>query len=76
MNKLVPIQKLPPPEMPKEWNYDKSVKKTKTFIYKWKNLTIEILNELYIARDKLSKTPKEAGKMGANKRWHGANAPR
>jgi len=76
MNELIPVQKLTPPKIPKKWDYDKSVRKTKTFIYKWKNLTVDILNELWIARERLSKTPSEAGKMGAEKRWRGKKVPR
>jgi len=41
------------PQIPEDWNYDESVKKVKGFIYKWKNLTIEIAQELRIAREKL-----------------------
>ena len=43
------------PAVPNDWDYDNSVKKTKTFFYKWKNLTNEILEELWIAREMLSK---------------------
>ena len=49
-NELVKIEK---PELPKNWDYEKSVKKTKARIYKWKKLTKEILVELFIAREKL-----------------------
>jgi len=41
------------PEIPEFWDYDSSVKKVKTVIYKWKNLTEEIAEELYVAREKL-----------------------
>jgi len=44
-------------KIPKNWNYEESVKKVKSFIYKWKNLTTEILIELWIAREKLSVEP-------------------
>lgn len=43
------------PEIPTEWNYDKSVEIVKSSIYKAKNLTEDILKELYIAREILSK---------------------
>ena len=36
------------------WDYDKSVEKVKSLILKRKNLTIDILRELYIARQLLS----------------------
>jgi len=42
------------PAIPEDWNYDESIKKVKGFVYKAKNLTEEILKELYIAREKLS----------------------
>jgi len=42
------------PEVPDNWDYEKSVNKVKTFIYKWKNLTSDIMMELWVAREKLS----------------------
>lgn len=42
------------PNIPEIWNYEDSIAKVKPMIYKWKNLTFEILQELYIAREKLS----------------------
>jgi len=42
------------PSIPKKWNYRVSVKRIKQLIYKWKNLTDEVFDELYIARKKLS----------------------
>jgi len=53
MNELVEI--LDKPITPDNWDYDESVKKTKAFLYKWKTLTVEFANELWIARDNLSK---------------------
>lgn len=52
MRELVPV--IEKPELPEHWDYDESVKKVINFVYKWKNLTIEILEELYIAREMLS----------------------
>ena len=49
------IVKYEKPEVPEEWEYKKSVKKVKGFIYKWKNLSEEIARELWIAREVLSK---------------------
>lgn len=46
--------KLERPQLPKNWNYDESVKKVSGLIYKWKNLTEEIALELWIAREMLS----------------------
>jgi|TARA_R100000501_G_C2607462_1_gene102825 site-specific DNA-cytosine methylase len=48
---LVEVKK---PIIPKDWDYDESVKTVKTFVYKWKNLTTDIISELYVAREKLS----------------------
>jgi len=54
-NKLQIIEeKLALPLIPHNWNYEVSVAKTKQLIYKWKNITREIAEELYIAREKLS----------------------
>lgn len=49
-NELV---KLAIPELPENWDYDESVKKTKAIVYKWKTLTKELAEELWIAREKL-----------------------
>ena len=46
-------EKLAIPQIPHNWNYEASVAKTKQLIYKWKNITKEIAEELYIAREKL-----------------------
>lgn len=46
---------LSPPAEPEQWDYDSSVKKVSVFTYKWKNLTADIANELYIACIKLSR---------------------
>ena len=37
-----------------DWDYDKSVKKVRQLVVNWKNISIEIMRELYIARQKLS----------------------
>ena len=42
------------PILPDNWDYSASVKKTKQYLYKWKNITAELVNELWIAREKLS----------------------
>lgn len=41
------------PQIPKVWDYGKSIEKVKGVIYKWKNLTVKMAQELYIAREKL-----------------------
>lgn len=40
-------------KIPKDWEYEKSVEKIKTTIYKWKNITAALLHELWIAREVL-----------------------
>lgn len=59
MNKL-PIKKIrnlpfivERPQIPTKWDYDESVKEVKSIIYKWKTLTVEFAQKLYIAREKL-----------------------
>jgi len=53
---LVPVKKLEVPKVPKTWDYKKSLEKVKATIYKIANITTEIANELFVAREKLSKT--------------------
>jgi N6-adenosine-specific RNA methylase IME4 len=52
---LKPKDFLAVPEIPKDWDYDKSVKLVGGLIYKWKNMTAEIAEELCIARKSLSR---------------------
>jgi len=54
MDELVLLEIDSKPRLPKNWNYRKSVKKMKRLVLNWKNISVEILNELYIARIKLS----------------------
>ena len=42
------------PKIPTQWSYNQSVKKVKVLVYKWKNLTAEVVNELFIAREILN----------------------
>ena len=51
MKDIVMLKK---PELPENWDCEKSVNTVKTKIYKWKNLTKEIAEELWVAREKLS----------------------
>ena len=37
---------------PKEWSYETSVEQMKAIVHKWKNLTVEMLTELWEARAK------------------------
>ena len=32
--------------LPNTWNYDHSVDKVQSLVFKWKNISVEILNEL------------------------------
>lgn len=68
MNELLVIEEKP--KIPTNWNYEKSVKKVKQVVYKWKNITAELAKELWIAREMLSIPPEEAAKK------HGTNVPR
>ena len=73
MNELIELEKLETlPTLPDDWNYDTSVEKTKTFFYKWKNLTNDILEELWVAREKLS----SKGGYGHHKGVLGTKVPR
>ena len=42
------------PEVPDDWDYDKSVDVMATRMRTWKSLTVEILTELHVARGDLS----------------------
>lgn len=48
---LVVFEQLP--LIPEDWDYDASVEKVRQLVYKWKNLTIELANELAIAKQVL-----------------------
>lgn len=52
MKDLIVIEQIP--IIPTEWNYEDSVVKVRQFIYRWKNLTIDLATELWIAREMLS----------------------
>ncbi len=42
------------PEIPYDWSYEESVARVKPLVYTWKNLTLEIAAELWVAREILS----------------------
>lgn len=48
---LVKVEK---PAIPINWDYNDSIERVKQVIYKWKNLTEELAQELWIAREMLS----------------------
>jgi len=52
MNEIIILEE---PKIPTKWDYNQSVKKIKVLVYKWKNLTADVVNELYIAREILSR---------------------
>jgi hypothetical protein len=56
MEPIVPAncKRLDVPEELPEWDYDESVRFIKPRLYKWKNMTAEILLELWVARETLS----------------------
>ena len=70
MNELIEISGTP--EIPDNWDYDTSVEKTKTFVYKRKNIENDIYEELYIAREKLS----SKGGYRHHREVVGTNVPR
>lgn len=65
-HELVTIEQLP--LIPEDWDYDASVLEVKQVIYKWKNLTVELATELYIAREVL--TSQGMGRGFRGKTWN------
>jgi len=56
---LVKIEK---PKLPTKWDYNKSVKIGKQLFIRWKDITKEMANHFWIAREKLKFSKSEAGK--------------
>jgi hypothetical protein len=48
------IYDLKNPSIPEEWEYKGSVKRMKRLVLNWKSISVEILSELYIAKNKLT----------------------
>jgi hypothetical protein len=48
------IYDLKNPLIPDEWDYKGSVKRMKRLVLNWKSISVEILSELYIAKNKLT----------------------
>tara|TARA_Y100000034_G_scaffold122992_1_gene169174 strand:+ start:2529 stop:2897 length:369 start_codon:yes stop_codon:yes gene_type:complete len=70
LNELIVIEPTDAlPVVPDNWDYDISVEKTKTFFYKWKNLTDDIKEELWIAREKLSIVGRNWNESSNKKTW-------
>ena len=42
------------PSLPVEWDYAESIKRIQPLVFKWKSLTLEVAQELFVAREKLS----------------------
>lgn len=42
------------PKVPKNWEYKRSVNKMKKLVFSWKSISVEILEELYVAKFKLT----------------------
>jgi hypothetical protein len=53
MDDLV-IYELGETNIPHNWDYGASVEKMRGLVFQWKNISVEILKELYIARELLS----------------------
>lgn len=51
---IIKLENTQLPTLPDEWSYDESIERMRPLFYKWKNLTIEVAQELYVAREKLS----------------------
>jgi len=59
------------PAVPENWDYENSIKKIKSKMFKWKNMTGEVLDELWIAREVLS----AQGGYQFHKKVLGTNVP-
>lgn len=56
----------------KKWNYGQSVARVQGMVLSWKNLTIDLLSELYVAREELSWVGRpETGTNGPINSWAG-----
>jgi len=58
------------PTIPDNWDYEDSVKKVKAVIYKWNNMSQDVIDTLWIARQKLSISKSDAAKI-----MHGSKDP-
>jgi N6-adenosine-specific RNA methylase IME4 len=63
MNEIILYDK---PNLPEEWNYDESVNKVEPLVYKWKYLSLEMMTELWIAREMLSRVGNPDFTIGTN----------
>lgn len=67
---IIKLENTQLPTVPDEWSYEESINRVRPLFYKWKNLTIEVAQELYIAREKLSVSKADAARI-----MHGTNVP-
>lgn len=44
-----------PPGIPAKWDYRSSVKRMKAVVWKWKNVSVQMLSELWIAHEMLTR---------------------
>lgn len=65
------LVKFEEPKLPKKWDYDTSVKRTKSDVLKWGNVSVELAEELGKARKVLSLSASDAAKI-----MHGTFDPR
>lgn len=70
MNELIPVSIQT--KLPKDWDYNSSVQTVKQQVYKWKSLSIDIFEELWIAREMLSRSgnPHRNGTAVPIKTWN------
>lgn len=54
------------PNVPPEWNYEESIIRVKPLVYKWKNITVDVAQELYVAREKLARVGNPNFTIGSN----------
>jgi len=66
MDELVKLSK---PQLPTNWQYETSIKFVSETIFKWKNLTVDVAQELWIAREVLSKVGRNWNESSDNKTW-------
>lgn len=73
MHELIPAHQ-EKPAIPVEWDYNNSVERMRGAIYKWRDLTDEMLHELWVAYNKLSDPsnagrPSKSGENSTNNTW-------
>jgi len=64
MNGLIKLEGIEKPEIPENWDYEDSINKMQPIVYKWKNITIGMASEIYIAREVLRKDKSKRSQWG------------